>query len=60
MEVEKENRTNENSLALREITIIKTDLELSQQLRSILTSFEQEILVNNTYTTMMTYQNNMF
>ncbi|ASV30485.1 hybrid sensor histidine kinase/response regulator [Maribacter cobaltidurans] len=45
-EVEKENRINENSLALREITIIKTDLELSQQLRSILTSFEQEILVN--------------
>lgn len=45
-EVQKENRLNENSLALREIAINKTDVELSQQLRSILSSFEQEILKN--------------
>ena len=46
-EVKQENTSNENSLALRETTINRTDVELSQQLRTILSSFEQEIVVNN-------------
>ncbi|WP_052958717.1 hybrid sensor histidine kinase/response regulator [Maribacter thermophilus] len=45
-EVQKENTINVNSLAAREIAINKTDMELSQQLRSILSSFEQEIIMN--------------
>lgn len=45
-EVQKENSENENSLALKEIAFNKTDIELSQQLRSIISSLEQEILIN--------------
>lgn len=45
-EVQKENTINVNSLAAREIAINKTDMELSQQLRSILSSLEQEIIMN--------------
>lgn len=45
-EVQKENTINETSLALREVDINKTDIELSQQLKNILSSFEQEILMN--------------
>ena len=45
-EVQKENAIKVNSLAAREIAINKTDMELSQQLRSILSSFEQEIIMN--------------
>ncbi len=46
-DVQQENTTNKNSLAIRETTINKTDLELSQQLRTILSSFEQEIIMNS-------------
>ena len=46
-EVEQENTLNENSLAKREAEINRTDLELSQQLRTILNSFEQEIMMNS-------------
>lgn len=47
MEVQQENTINENSLARREMSINKTDLELSQQLRNILSAFEKEIMVNS-------------
>ncbi|WP_289645130.1 hybrid sensor histidine kinase/response regulator [Maribacter aestuarii] len=47
MEVQQENTINENSLARREMAINKTDLELSQQLRNILSAFENEIMVNS-------------
>ena len=46
-DVQQENTLNENSLAVRETNINKTDLELSQQLRTILSSFEQEIIMNS-------------
>lgn len=46
-EVQQENTLNENSLARRETAINRTDVELSQQLRSILSSFEQEIFMNS-------------
>ena len=46
-DVKQENAINENTLALRETNINKTDLELSQQLRTILSSFEQEIITNS-------------
>ena len=46
-EVQTENTVNENSLAQREITINKADLELSQQLRAIVSSFEQEMMLNS-------------
>lgn len=46
-EVEKENKLNEKSLAKRETAINRTDVELSQQLRTILSSFEQEIMMNS-------------
>ncbi|MGB3143678.1 MAG: ATP-binding protein [Maribacter sp.] len=46
-EVAQENSLNENSLAKSETDINRTDLELSQQLRTILTSFEQEIVMNS-------------
>ena len=46
-DVQQENSLNENSLAVRETNINKTDLELSQQLRTILSSFEQEIIMNS-------------
>lgn len=46
-EVEQENTLNENSLAIRETDINKTDVELSQQLRTILSSFEHEIMMNS-------------
>lgn len=46
-EVQEENVISENSLAQREISINKTDLELSQQLRTILSSFEKEMMVNS-------------
>lgn len=51
-EVKAENIINENSLARREISINKTDLELSQQLRTIISSFEKEMIVN-------TFNNNL-
>jgi signal transduction histidine kinase/FixJ family two-component response regulator/CHASE3 domain sensor protein len=47
MEVQQENTINENSLARREMAINRTDLELSQQLRNILSAFEKEIMVNS-------------
>ena len=46
-EVQIENTVNENSLAQREISINKADLELSQQLRAIVSSFEQEMMLNS-------------
>ncbi len=46
-DVQQENTLNENSLAVRETNINRTDIELSQQLRSILSSFEQEIIMNS-------------
>jgi len=46
-DVKQENAINENTLAARETNINKTDLELSQQLRTILSSFEQEIITNS-------------
>ncbi|WP_339836479.1 ATP-binding protein [uncultured Maribacter sp.] len=46
-DVQQENTLNTNSLAIRETTINRTDVELSQQLRTILSSFEQEILMNS-------------
>ncbi|HDZ05213.1 hypothetical protein LCGC14_0082800 [marine sediment metagenome] len=46
-DVQQENTLNENSLAVRETNINRTDIELSQQLRSILSSFEQEIITNS-------------
>lgn len=46
-DVQQENTINENSLAIRETTINRTDVELSQQLRNILSSFEQEIIMNS-------------
>lgn len=46
-EVQQENRLNEHSLAFRESAINRTDMELSQQLRTILTSFEKEITMNS-------------
>lgn len=46
-EVQQENMLNENSLAIRESAINRTDIELSEQLRTILTSFEQEIMLNS-------------
>ncbi|WP_405412368.1 ATP-binding protein [Maribacter sp. Asnod1-A12] len=46
-DVQQENNINKNSLAIRETTINKTDVELSQQLRTILSSFEQEIVMNS-------------
>lgn len=46
-EVQQENMLNENSLAIRESAINRTDIELSEQLRTILTSFEQEIMINS-------------
>lgn len=46
-EVQKENSLNESSLALKETAFNKTDIELSQQLRTIISSFEQEILINS-------------
>ncbi|SIP95503.1 hybrid sensor histidine kinase/response regulator [Maribacter ulvicola] len=46
-DVQHENTINENSLAIRETTINRTDVELSQQLRTILSSFEQEIIMNS-------------
>lgn len=46
-DVKQENAINENTLAARENNINKTDLELSQQLRTILSSFEQEIITNS-------------
>ncbi len=51
-EVAQENTINENSLAKSETDINRTDLELSQQLRIILTSFEQEILMNSMASTL--------
>ncbi|MEP2280721.1 ATP-binding protein [Maribacter sp.] len=46
-DVQQENTINENSLAVRETNINRTDVELSQQLRTILSSFEQEIIMNS-------------
>lgn len=46
-DVKQENAINENTLATSETNINKTDLELSQQLRTILSSFEQEIITNS-------------
>ena len=46
-DIEQENNLNENSLAKSETVINRTDLELSQQLRTILTSFEQEMVINS-------------
>lgn len=46
-DIQEENTINENSLAIRETTINRTDVELSQQLRTILSSFEQEIIMNS-------------
>lgn len=46
-DVQQENNLNENSLAVRETNINRTDIELSQQLRTILSSFEQEIIMNS-------------
>lgn len=46
-DVKQENAINENTLATSETNINKTDLELSQQLRTILSSFEQEIISNS-------------
>ena len=45
--VQQENTENEYTLASREASINRTDVELSQQLRTILTSFEQEVIMNN-------------
>ncbi|WP_405384516.1 ATP-binding protein [Maribacter sp. LLG6340-A2] len=46
-EVQQENNNTENSLAVRESSINRTDMELTQQLRSILSSFEHEITMNS-------------
>ena len=46
-EVEKDNFTNEYSVANQELIINKTDLELTQQLRNIISSLEKETLVNS-------------
>ena len=46
-DVQQENTLKEKSLTVRESTINRTDIELSQQLRSILSSFEQEIIMNS-------------
>ncbi|TDT41875.1 signal transduction histidine kinase [Maribacter spongiicola] len=46
-DVQQENTQNENSLAVQETNINRTDIELSQQLRTILSSFEQEIIMNS-------------
>ncbi|SNR56378.1 Response regulator receiver domain-containing protein [Maribacter sedimenticola] len=46
-DVQQENNNTENSLAMRENSINKTDMELTQQLRSILSSFEHEITMNS-------------
>lgn len=46
-EVQEENIVSEKFLAKNEIAINKTDLELSQQLRTILSSFEKEMMVNS-------------
>ncbi|WP_405400614.1 hybrid sensor histidine kinase/response regulator [Maribacter sp. Asnod2-G09] len=49
-DVQQENTLKEKSLTVRESTINRTDIELSQQLRSILSSFEQEIVMNSIVT----------
>jgi len=46
-EVQDENIINLKALTEQEVAINKTDIELSQQLRDILSSFEKEILVNS-------------
>ncbi|WP_299321810.1 ATP-binding protein [uncultured Maribacter sp.] len=46
-DVQQENTLKEKSLTVRESTINRTDIELSQQLRFILSSFEQEIIMNS-------------
>ena len=46
-EVEEDNLTSENSLAHQELKINKTDLELTQQLRNIISSLEKEVFVRS-------------
>ncbi|MFS4468736.1 ATP-binding protein [Maribacter sp. 2210JD10-5] len=45
-QVQEEKTLNQNTAERREIAINKNDLELSRKLRSILSSFEQEIMIN--------------
>lgn len=46
-EVEEDNLTNENSVAQQELKINNSDLELTLQLRNIISSLEKEILVRS-------------
>jgi len=46
-DVQQENTLNINSLAMRESAINRADVELSQQLRIILSSFEHEVIMNS-------------
>ncbi|MGB5437018.1 MAG: ATP-binding protein [Maribacter sp.] len=46
-EVEEDNLTNENTVAQQELKINKTDLELTQQLRNIISSFEKEVFLRS-------------
>ena len=46
-EIRTDNTTKENSLTSQELKINKTDMELSQQLRNIITNLEKEILANS-------------